>query len=368
MRRLIGLLPLLHALPLLAYLLLRGFVVTPGPAIVPERRWLQLYNLVSLLNEFTPWFFLPLPLWLITLAASRQKVGLFATAVPWVMFGSLYGELFVPGTDQIAEWMRRPAPGETRLRVMTFNILGTSRSAAGLVRVVQEADPDVLMTQELIPTLAQQLDTVLGDVYPYSRLRTNGLWEAQGIWSRYPIVSEVRWEGSRRGANWQHAVVDVNGQQVHVVNLHLSTPRVNVRTSEILPVPVVVGESSAARSLEVDWLVPRLRALSGGTDAVVVAGDLNLTDQTPEFGRLLAAGYADAHRQAGWGFGLTFPAVPRVRIVRRSFLVRWPLIGIDHILLSPHVRARRAEVWPEGGSSDHRPVVADLVLRPTDPA
>ncbi len=364
MRRLIGLLPLLHGLPLLGYLLLRALITDLPPSFVPERQWTRLYNLVSLLNEFTPWFFLPLPLWLLTLAVARKPAALFATALPWVMFTSLYGELFVPRPAQLSELTGRGRPGEARVRVMTFNILGSSRSAANLARVIEEANPDILMTQELVPSLAQQLNAALGDTYPHSRLRTTGLWEAQGIWSRYPILSEERWDGSQRGAHWQHAVLDVNGTRLHLVNLHLTTPRVNYRSSEALPLPVVFGEVSAARSLEVDWLVPRLRALAATADPVIVAGDLNLTDQTPEFRRLLAAGYANAHRQAGWGFGLSFPAVPRVRVLRRSFLVRFPLIGIDHILLSSEVGARRAMVWPDGGGSDHRPVVADVVLRP----
>jgi endonuclease/exonuclease/phosphatase family metal-dependent hydrolase len=122
---------------------------------------------------------------------------------------------------------------------------------------------------------------------------------------------------------------------------------------------------SEARKLEVSWLVPRLRQLSDGPDPVVVAGDMNLTDQTPEFRSLIGAGFSNAYRQAGWGIDLTFPAVPRARLLGRVFLVRFPFIGIDHILISSEMQARRAQVWPQSGRSDHRPVVADLVLRPS---
>ena len=145
---------------------------------------------------------------------------------------------------------------------------------------------------------------------------------------------------------------------MHLVNLHLSTPAVNWRAPEALPVPVMVGEVSEARALEVAWLAPRLRALAEGGDPVIVTGDFNLTDQTPEFRRLLDAGYANAYRQAGWGIDLTYPAVVRARVVF------FPLIGIDHVLVSSAARARTATVWPDGGASDHRPVVVDLHLRP----
>jgi vancomycin resistance protein VanJ len=363
MLALIGLLPLAHALPLLAYLLLRGAVTNSVPELVPERPWWQLFNLVTLLNEFTPWFFLPLPLWLLTLLIARRRSALFATAVPWVMFLALYGELFVPRPAHVADWLDPDPAGATNLRVMTFNVLALQRPTNELAQIVLDVDPDVLMTQELTPSLADAIEQAAGDRYPFSSLRASGGWEGQGIWSRYPIVREERWDGSRRGANWQHVVLDVDGRPVHLVNLHLSTPAVNWRTPEALPVPVVVGEVSEARALEVAWLAPRLQQLAKGPDPVIVTGDLNLTDQTPEFRRLLGAGYSDAYRKAGWGFGLTFPAVPRARLLGRTYLVRFPLVGIDHVLVSPEVRVRGAKVWPEAGRSDHRPIVADLQIR-----
>ena len=48
----------------------------------------------------------------------------------------------------------------------------------------------------------------------------------------------------------------------------------------------------------------------------------------------------------------------------RTYLVRFPVVGIDHMLVSSELQARRAMVWPESGRSDHFPVVADLVLSP----
>jgi endonuclease/exonuclease/phosphatase family metal-dependent hydrolase len=249
------------------------------------------------------------------------------------------------------------------VRVMTFNLLATARSMEERAATIHEAAPDLVLVQELTQTQARALDVDLAPQYPYRRMRTDRPgWEGAGIWSRFPIQFEELWDGSRRGARWQHAVLSVEGQAVHVVNLHLMTPVVRWHRLPDVPVPIATGEITQGRSLEVTWLVPRLQELTEGPDPVIVAGDLNMTDQTPEYRRLLGAGLADAHRQAGWGFGHSYPAFPTLRIAGRRYPVPVPLVRIDYVLHSPRVQARHVETWPTSGGSDHRPVVADLVL------
>jgi vancomycin resistance protein VanJ len=368
-RHVIGLLPLPHGLLLFVYLVTSRFVTTDVPSGVPsgvpDRAWWLLYGLVSLLNEFTPFFFLPLPLWLLTAAITRTASGAVAAAVPWLIFAWLYGELFLPRFAGAGGQPRGAAEAGPAVRVMTFNLLATGRAAADRAAPIRAADPDVLLVQELSASLAQALDAALSPVYPHRRLRLgpDGA-SGQGLWSRYPIAAEELWDGSRRGERWQHAVLSVDGRRLHLVNLHLTSPALRWRTIPDVPVPVTTGEVTQARSLEVAWLLPRLRELARGPDPLIVGGDLNMTDQTPEYRRLLGAGLRDAHREAGWGFGHSFPALPTLRIASRRVPVPVPLVRIDYVLHSPRVHVSRVETWPDSGGSDHRPVVANLVLLP----
>ena len=147
---------------------------------------------------------LPLPLWLISAAIARTRRAIVAAAVPWLVFGWLYGELFLPHLPDA-----QPAGGPA-LRVMTHNVLAAPRPADDLIRTIDGANPDVLLVQELTPALATALDKALASRYPYRRLRPGG-WDGTGLWSRYPLLSEEQWDGSVLGAHWQHAVLDVNG-------------------------------------------------------------------------------------------------------------------------------------------------------------
>jgi endonuclease/exonuclease/phosphatase family metal-dependent hydrolase len=38
------------------------------------------------------------------------------------------------------------------------------------------------------------------------------------------------------------------------------------------------------------------------------------------------------------------------------------MVAIDHVLVSRGVGVRQVRVWPTSGGSDHRPLVADLVV------
>jgi endonuclease/exonuclease/phosphatase family metal-dependent hydrolase len=165
-------------------------------------------------------------------------------------------------------------------------------------------------------------------------------------------------------ARWQHVVLDVRGRALHVVNLHLSSPLPLRREALTGWAPLYVGEDANARRLEVGHLAPRLQSLAAGPEPLIVAGDMNLTDQTPEYARLREAGLEDAQRSVGWGFGHTFPSSVGVRLFHQRLTVPFPLLGIDHVMYSSRVEPRAVRVWPTSGGSDHLPVVADLALRP----
>lgn len=78
-----------------------------------------------------------------------------------------------------------------------------------------------------------------------------------------------------------------------------------------------------------------------------------MTDQSPGY-RELRRRLLDAYREAGWGFGHTFPDMEV-----RSMPTPFPLVRIDYIFHSRDMRASRSYVGDRGGP-DHRFLVAEL--------
>ena len=84
----------------------------------------------------------------------------------------------------------------------------------------------------------------------------------------------------------------------------------------------------------------------------IVAGDFNMSDASLIYDEI-AALLTDAWREAGNGAGRTWPVAEEIGLPR---LIH-PLLRIDYVWHSPHLRAAAAAVGAAIGS-DHLPLAA----------
>jgi endonuclease/exonuclease/phosphatase (EEP) superfamily protein YafD len=98
---------------------------------------------------------------------------------------------------------------------------------------------------------------------------------------------------------------------------------------------------------------------------LIVTTEFNATDQSRAY-RIITQQLGDAWREAGLGFGHTFPGGPSPGIWR-PMIFDYPLpmwvARIDYSFHSHHWQAIRAELGRWDGVSDHRPVIAVLKLK-----
>jgi endonuclease/exonuclease/phosphatase (EEP) superfamily protein YafD len=202
-----------------------------------------------------------------------------------------------------------------------------------LLADVFAAGPDVVAFEEYTPRLAAAIEPYRA-VYPYAveRPATHSFGEA--VFSRLPLESVDEHDA---GAPALDVVVRVEGRPVRILVVHT--------------LPPISGENLDRWRQELDWLAGYAAALDPD-EALVVAGDLNATPYHPSFRRLLrAGGLRDAHAEVGRPLATTWP----------NGLLRVPPLQLDHVLLRGPVRAR-AVAERTGPGSDHRPVLADLLV------
>lgn len=238
-----------------------------------------------------------------------------------------------------------PADG-LRLKVMTYNINYGSRGAKHIVRVIQQAQPAIICLQE---TRGYQ---TYNDPVPKLQQLLPGWFMARGAevttFSRYPIIAQRIYKMPQPSGRVMLAItVRVQGQPCTIFNTHFSNAAFSIRHPRRfsnLPNRSAWGGSAAMRWEQASVLQ---HATEQTSNPFIIMGDFN----TPPRGllyRRLSEHYQDAFHAAGWGTGYTF----------RTDL---PVLRIDYIFTSRDIMARQCFV-PSVAASDHRPLVADLVI------
>jgi vancomycin resistance protein VanJ len=246
-------------------------------------------------------------------------------------------------------WARPLAPSDgMRLRVVSFNAAGGRLLALDLPQLLQQWAADVVLFQECGDELATMTERIPGWHWHHVR----GLC----LLTPLPIVSadmmdrgalERVHEDEGAGIGGAGYVVRYTLRTpegpINVTNLHLETPRKGfegLMSGDVQQLRL----NSELRDLEAALA---RRWVDAGRAPTIVAGDFN----TPVESRIFQdhwGDFADAFSRTGVGFGVTK-------------YNGWISIRIDHVLTNDAWRPAQAHVWSDVGS-DHRPLIADLVL------
>jgi endonuclease/exonuclease/phosphatase (EEP) superfamily protein YafD len=289
-------------------------------------------------NSVAKYLFIPFPVLIAASLAPRNRPGLPWLALPAILFGFLYGRLFLPGLPA------RSVLGAPVLRAMTFNVLNVATDYDAAARAILSGEVDLVGLQELIPANAAALEERIGSRFPYhTPLPTEHRLQV-ALFSRYPIL-----EWSELNLPWLdlsvHAVVAIDDASLHVFVIHLIPTLLSEVPAAEWPTRVV--EREAIRTEQIGRL---LGALPNSGEPALVLCDCNFTETTAAYAEVntrLRDGFADT----GWGFGHT------VRPAGWSFALQ----RIDYIWYSTPLQVSTAEVVHAGGS-DHYPVVAAFAL------
>lgn len=318
--------------------------------------WLALANALAL------YLFLPLLLFIPLVLFTRRLILLPCLLIPLALFFFLFGAQFLPRAS-------RALADKPLLRVMTFNVFGNSDDPELVTTIIESTNPDVLFIQELSPRHSFELTAKLGNHYPFRQFEPLYGRRGIGILSRYPIDSQG-WLGLGKDPYAaQRATLEWQGQKINLINVHLES--------------TMPGEDIETSFRERETQLRQLLDLIASDPVpTIVAGDFNMTDTTQGYA-LFSSELNDAHRDAGWGLGLTFPTNPeflRTMItfwVARSLgarartvapLFRWlylpplPLLRIDYVFYTRPLNAINTHVAAWDGQSDHRAVITELQL------
>lgn len=314
-------------------------------------RWWWLFLITSLV------FYLFLPLVAVPLVAlkSRRHELWLGFGVGAILWGNLYGSLFVPYATAHTSF------DQATLSIMTYNMLRHTNQAAAQIDAIRAADADIVALQELNQPAAEAIHRELAQEYPYQVLAPGAERAGMGVISRYPI----RDTGSTLPGEWigrpQILKFEFDNTTITLINVHAISTTLGYG-GDVTISPDRIEESIRDREDQMRTLVQYIDNMAA---PVIVTGDFNTTDLSDAY-TIVTTRLHDAWRVAGSGAGHTFPGAAspgssRPRIVGLP-IPKW-LVRIDYIFYTDHWQATSASLGQWDGLSDHRPVMAQLHLQ-----
>ncbi|KKO47769.1 endonuclease [Arsukibacterium sp. MJ3] len=252
------------------------------------------------------------------------SVGCFLVQLWWIL---PYTRLFKTEVMATAADNNHPC-----IAILNANVLATNRNAAGLIALVRQHQPDILVTLESDSWWQQQLDQ-LSDTYPYSvKCPLDNLY-GMHVYSRLPLHNPALQFLVEDNVPSIHAEVELaDGSHIAVHFLH--------------PAPPSPTENESSEQRDAELLIVAASVKKAGVP-VIVAGDLNdvAWSKTTRLFRKIS-GLIDPRIGRGM-FNSYHAAMP---------FMRWPL---DHLFHSSHFTLQQLTRLPAFGS-DHFPMLIRL--------
>jgi vancomycin resistance protein VanJ len=296
-------------------------------------RWLFGDSLkpVRMISYITPWLLLfSIPM-LIVAGLTRRRWLALVLAIGSFAIVFTFAHLFLP------KHQTTPSPNAFSLKIMSYNQHGI-QGVDGIVEVVRQEKPDILLVQEYSPALILPSFHGLDDLYPnlYIDVTSNNF--GQAVFSRYPF-----------------AQTGVDFGEGKVEKILIETPAGSIAIWNVHPIPPFLIPP-AQYDAQISALVADISQTKG---PLIVAGDFNATDQSEAY-RSISRYLVDSYWEAGRGFGFSYPAPPYTFM--DLGLQTGPLWRIDHIFHSQGFIATSTYIVKTSGGSDHLPIVAVLSL------
>ena len=284
--------------------------------------------LCELISNFQLFVFLGLSPFPFLFYFLGMKRWMWATSIPLIWSFVIVAWVYVPASS--------PPPGETTIRLMSFNVLAKNPNHKDVLDLIKKNDPDVLLVVEYSDTWVAPL-SVLEETYPH-RL-TVPRWHGFGIafFSKIPISDSttVQLADNRTDGPALSIKLKVGGRDLRLVGVHAVSP-INI-------------ERLQTRNVQFQDIT---RYLSQCEEPTVLLGDFNCTTWSPYLQKLMNdSDLSDSRR--GFGYLPTWNAKD------------WPFqIPIDHFLVSDQIHVHDRSVGDDSAGSDHFPIFCEVSIAP----
>ncbi|MDQ6728308.1 MAG: endonuclease/exonuclease/phosphatase family protein [Actinomycetota bacterium] len=283
------------------------------------------------LDALTPVLFLPA--WPVAVAAAAGRRPWLCTAATLVVVAHIGFMLPELSASTPVAAAARSAPS---FRLFDANVFTGNTDAAGYAAEITRQRPDLVILEEPTPAFVAALEqTGALAPLPYRLEVSRSDPFTSLVASRWPLRDADVLSVDGRPIT-RRATIDPAGRSLQLLAVHVVAP---------------LGGDRAEWARELRAVRDAVAAASA-SGPVLVAGDFNATWGNRPFRALLDAGLTDAAAARGEPLEMTWP---------RNIRVVPAMLRIDHVLTTRGLTVTRIRTG-SGHGSDHRPLVADVVL------
>ncbi len=257
----------------------------------------------------------------------------------------------------------------SNVSVMSFNVnTKTAFDDERTIQFIRYRVPDIVFLQEVSHSEQKFISNSLHDLYPHilSPARGYGKNDVM-ILSRYKIKYgdqvPLHTANNKNFHSINHAVIDINGQSVHLLNCHLYHAFKDLRAFLATPDSSGLYDALKASYDEHQEQAKVMADYAASLDGpLIVAGDFNDTPNSLIYARF-ARHYQNAFAAAGWGLGTTFgewSMRETLPLFLRGFA--FDVLRIDHIFCSREFVIKSASV-EKISAFDHHPQIIHISLK-----
>ena len=235
--------------------------------------------------------------------------------------------------------MQAPKPKGEKLAqfsILQFNLYVKNTNIDNVIKTLKDKNADVVALEEVEYHWPKVLTNAgIDKLYPYKAFIPGS---GNYLYSKFPIVktinNQINKQKGRFGQEcFVEATLNIQNNRVHVFVVHTMTPT--------LPSYLALQQDNLKR------LADRVKLLPQG-EPIILVGDFNTSPFSLEYQKLIKdTGLQDS--QQGKGLQPSWPSI-------------FPIIPIDHVLLSKNIQVLNRSIGPFVPFSDHLPVKADLQL------
>ncbi len=224
--------------------------------------------------------------------------------------------------------------------LLLTNVLSSNQSYDVLLKIIKLKKADIIIVLELTPLWAYELK-IIGKQYPYQKLIPRRDNFGIGLYSKYPLENITVIDFATNGIPSITASIRFNRNHVNIIATHPMPPFNEFFAKQ---------QKKHLENIAVFTQSKEVITNSKDTALIIVAGDLNSTQWSPSYRRLMDSTDLKNTRQ---GKGI-YPSWSAGGIV--GYLLQIPL---DHVLVTKNIHTQKFEKL-ESIDSDHFPIYLEL--------